>query len=87
MLVSLKACKFEHTELSIHFESFNDECAIVSPGYKSVESRIKTNACKLAAELVSFKIDHPCLKRLLFQNLKLTYNHKFSRTHYKLVRL
>ena len=22
-------CNFEHTELSIHFESFNDECAIV----------------------------------------------------------
>ena len=29
MLVSLKGCKFEHAELSIHFESFNDECAIV----------------------------------------------------------
>ena len=29
MPVSLKGCKFEHTELSIHFESFNDECAIV----------------------------------------------------------
>ena len=29
MLVSLKGCKFEHTELSIHFELFNDECAIV----------------------------------------------------------
>ena len=33
-----------------------------SPGRKSVESGIKTNACLLAAELVSFKIDHPCLK-------------------------
>ena len=29
MSVSLKGCKFEHTELSIHFKSFNDECAIV----------------------------------------------------------
>ena len=29
MLVYLKGCNFEHTELSIHFESFNDECAIV----------------------------------------------------------
>ena len=29
MSVSLKWCKFEHTELSIHFESFNDESAIV----------------------------------------------------------
>ena len=42
MSVSLKGCKFEHTELSIHFESFNDECA--SSGRKSVESGIKTNA-------------------------------------------
>ena len=29
MSVSLKGCNFEHTELSIHFESFNYECAIV----------------------------------------------------------
>ena len=29
MSVSLKGFDFEHTELSIHFESFNDECAIV----------------------------------------------------------
>ena len=29
MSVSLRGCKFEHTELSIHFKSFNDECAIV----------------------------------------------------------
>ena len=29
MLVFLKGCNFEHTELSIHFQSFNDKCAIV----------------------------------------------------------
>ena len=29
MSVFLKWCKFEHTKLSIHFVSFNDECAIV----------------------------------------------------------
>ena len=29
MSLSLKGCKFEHTELSIHFDSFNDECALV----------------------------------------------------------
>ena len=29
MSVSLKGYNFGHTELSIHFESFNDECAIV----------------------------------------------------------
>ena len=25
----VKGCNFKHTELSIHFKSFNDECAIV----------------------------------------------------------
>ena len=29
MSVFLKACNFEHTELPIHFKSFNDECPIV----------------------------------------------------------
>ena len=29
MSLFLKGCSFEHTELSIRFESFNDECAIV----------------------------------------------------------
>ena len=29
MSVSLKGCNFEHTDLSIHFESFNENCAIV----------------------------------------------------------
>ena len=29
MSLSLKGCNFEHTELSIHCESSNDECAIV----------------------------------------------------------
>ena len=29
MSVSLKGCKFEQTELSIHFESFSDECEIM----------------------------------------------------------
>ena len=29
MSVSLNGCLFEYTELSIHFEKFNDECTIV----------------------------------------------------------
>ena len=43
-----EGCKFEHTILSIHLESFNDEWPIVKEaqeGRKSVESGIKTNAC------------------------------------------
>ena len=48
MSVSLKGCNFEHTELSIHFESFNDECAIVKEAIDanrlSQESEL-TRAC------------------------------------------
>ena len=33
MSVSLYGCKFNHTERSIHFESFNDKCAIVKEAY------------------------------------------------------
>ena len=66
MSVSLKGCKFEHTELSIHFESFNDER---SQGRKSVESGIKTNVCKLNWCLL--KSTNPVLKRILFQYPKV----------------
>ena len=30
MSVFYQWCNFEHTELSIHFKSFNDVCAIVN---------------------------------------------------------
>ena len=33
MSVSLKGCKFEHTELSFFFKSFNAECAIVNEAH------------------------------------------------------
>ena len=47
MSVILKGCYFEHTKLSIHLKSFNDECAIVKEAKdeKFVESGVKTNAC------------------------------------------
>ena len=45
MSVSLKGCNFEHTEPSIHFESFNDERAIVreakDANLLSKESKLK----------------------------------------------
>ena len=48
MSVSLKGCYITNIDMSIHFESFNDECASSnrerSPGRKSVEPGIKTNA-------------------------------------------
>ena len=59
MLVSLKGCNFEHTELSIRFESFNDECAIVK---EAIDGNQLSQESKLAAEFVPFKIDHLCLK-------------------------
>ena len=47
MSVILMGCNFGYTKLSIHFLSFNDECAIVKEANdeKFVESGIKTNAC------------------------------------------
>ena len=36
MLVPLKGCKFEHSDLSIHFESFKDECAIVKEAQDTI---------------------------------------------------
>ena len=36
MSQSLKGCKFEHTELSIHFESFNDVYAIVKEAQDAI---------------------------------------------------
>ena len=71
MLVILKGCNFEHTKLSFHFLSFNDECAIVkrSKGRKFGESGIKTN--KLQLSLCPSKSTTPVLKRILFQYLKV----------------
>ena len=47
MSVSLTGCYFAHTKLSIHFKSFNDNCAIVNEAKrrKPFEAGIKTNAC------------------------------------------
>ena len=70
MSVSLKGCKFEHTELSIHFKSFNDECAIVKePKYANLLSQESKLTHFISAELVSFKIDQPCLKMDTFSLL------------------
>ena len=45
MSVYLKGCNFEHTQLSIYFESFNDECATVKDAKDanllSQESKLK----------------------------------------------
>ena len=46
---SLKGCESEHTELLIHFESFNDECAIV----KEVQVSFKTDYLCLKTDTFS----------------------------------
>ena len=73
MSVYLKVCKFEHTELSIHFESFNDKCAIMGEAKDanllSPESKLKR--VNLQLNLCPSKSTTPVLQRILFQYLKV----------------
>ena len=73
MSVSLKGCKFEHTELSIHFESFNDECAIVKEAQNAnlLSQESKLTRVNFQLNLCPSKSTTPVLKRILFQNLKV----------------
>ena len=72
MLVSFNGCKFEHTERSIHFESFNDECAIVKeaqdPNLMCQESKL--TCVNLQLNWCPSKSTTPVLKRILFNTLK-----------------
>ena len=72
--MSFKGCKLEHAELPIHFETFNDECAIVK------EAQIK-NLLSWGSKLTRVNLQLnwspsestiPVLKRILFQYLKIT---------------
>ena len=71
MSVSLKGCKLKHTELSIYFESFNDECTIEKeaqdPNLLSQESKL--TYVKLQLNWCPLKLTTPVLKRILFQYL------------------
>ena len=71
MLVSSNVCKFEHTELSIHCESFNDECAIVK---EAQDANLLSQESKLAVNLqlnwCLSKSTTPVLKRIFFKTLK-----------------
>ena len=51
MSVSLKGCKFEHTELSIHFESFNDECTIVKEAHDANLLRQESKLARVNLQL------------------------------------
>ena len=68
MLVSLKGCNFEHTELPIYFESFNDECAIVkeSNDANRLSQESKLTLVNLQLNLCPSKSTTSVLKRILF---------------------
>ena len=69
MLVSLKGCIFVHTELSIHFKSFNDDCAIMKEAQdaKLLSQESKLTCVNFQLNFMSFEIDHPCLKKIIFR--------------------
>ena len=73
MSMILKGCSFEYTELSIHFLSFNDECAIVKEAkdVNSLSQESKLMRVKLQLNLCPSKSTTPVLKRMLFQYLKV----------------
>ena len=73
MSVLLKGCKFEHTELSIHFYSVNDECAIVKEANDAnlLSQESKLTYANLQLNLCPSKSTTPVLKRILIQYLKV----------------
>ena len=73
MWVFLKGRNFEHTELSIHFSSFNDECAIVKEAKDAnlLSQQSKLTRVNLQLNLCLSKPTTPVLKRILFQYLKV----------------
>ena len=71
MTVSLKRCNFEHTELSIYFESFNEDCAIVKEAKDAnlLSQEAKLTHVNLQLNLCPSKSTIAVLKRILFQYL------------------
>ena len=85
MSLSLKWCSFEHTELSIHFKSFNDEFAIVKESQDaymlSQESKLKW--VNLQLNWCPSKSTIPVLRRILFQYVTMNVlGHTKSRSDY-----
>ena len=73
MSLSFKGCNYEHTELLIHFESFNDECAIVKEATDAnlLNQESKLTRVNLQLNLYPSKSTTPVLKRIFFQYLKV----------------
>ena len=72
MSVFLEGCNFEHTELSIHFLSFNDECATVKKGKDAylLSEESKLTRVNLQLNLCPSKLTTIVLKRIVFNTLK-----------------
>ena len=72
MSVFSKGCNFEHTELSIHFYSFNDECAILKEAKDTtlLSQKSKLTRVNLQQNLCISKSTTPVLKRILFNTFK-----------------
>ena len=71
MSVILRGCNFENTKLSIHFLSFNDECAIVKEAKdaNSLSQESKLTRVKLQLNLCPSKSTTPVLKWIIYQCL------------------
>ena len=72
MSVCSKGCTFEHTELSIHLESFNDECAIMKEVTDAnlLSQESKLTRVNLQLNLCHTKLTTPVLNRYFFNILK-----------------
>ena len=74
MSETLNGCKFEHTELSIHFESaFYDKCAIMKEAQNAtlLSQELKLTRVNLQLNWCPSKSTTPVLKRILMQYLKV----------------
>ena len=72
MSISLKGRKFEHSELSIHSKSFNDECAIMKEAQDAnlLSQESKLTHVYLQLNWCPSKSTTPVLKRYFFNTLK-----------------
>ena len=73
MSVFLKGCNFEHIEPSIHFQSFNDECAIAKEAKDAnlLSQESKLTRVNLQLNLCPSKSTTSVLTRIVFQYLKV----------------
>ena len=82
MSVSLKGCKFEYIELSIHFESFNAKCAIVKEAQDANLLSQESKLTRVYLQLIWCPSNRPpCLKTDTFSTPKSKYKTKNSLRH------